>query len=111
MVERTLIRPPASRMGPLRPEERGAIMADSPVRGLYDRSVDRESAYEMLAAAAAKKAAAAEVEAEADKPSSGRRSDTAMEAGIKSVVRSIASSVGRQIANRLMRGILGSLKL
>jgi hypothetical protein len=111
MVERTLIRPPASRMGPLRPEERSAIMADSPVRGLYDRSVDRESAYEMLAAAAAKKAAAAEVEAEADKPSSGRRSDTAMEAGIKSVVRSIASSVGRQIANRLMRGILGSLRL
>jgi len=113
MVERTLIRPPASRMGPLRPEERGAIMADSPVRGIYDRSVDRESAYEMLAAAAAKKAAAAEVEAEAEpaKRSSGRRSDTAMEAGIKSVVRSIASSVGRQIANRLMRGILGSLKL
>jgi uncharacterized protein len=113
MVERTLIRPPASRMGPLRPEERRAIMDDSPVRGIYDRSVDRESAYELLAAAAARKTAAAEAdgEAEAAKPKSGRRSDTPWEAGIKSVVRSVASSVGRQIANRLMRGILGSLKL
>ena len=88
-------------------------MADSPVRGIYDRGVDRESAYELLATVAARKTAAAEPdgEAEAAKPSSGRRSDTAMEAGIKSVVRSIASSVGRQIANRVMRGILGSLKL
>jgi DNA helicase HerA-like ATPase len=111
MVQRTLIRPPASRLGPLQPAERSAIMAESPVRGIYDRSVDRESAYEMLAAAAAKKAAETAASGEGDraKPSS-RRSDTAMEAGIKSVVRSIASSVGRQIANRLMRGILGSLK-
>jgi uncharacterized protein len=117
MVERTLIRPPASRMGPLRPEERRDIMADSPVRGLYDRSVDRESAYELLTAAAARKTAEAKAETEvgeAAKPKSGkagRRSDTAWEAGIKSVVRSVSSSVGRQIANRLMRGILGSLKL
>jgi DNA helicase HerA-like ATPase len=112
MVQRTLIRPPASRMGPLQPEERSAIIAESPVRGIYDRSIDRESAYEMLAAAAARKAAEAQVEAEAEpaKRSPGRRSDTAMEAGIKSVVRSIASSVGRKIADRLMRGILGSLK-
>jgi hypothetical protein len=116
MVQRTLIRPPASRMGPLRPDERMSIMAESPVRGLYDRTVDRESAYEMLAAIAKKAAAGNDAEgsaAEADgggKPArSGRRSDTALEAGIKSVVRSIASSVGRQIANRVMRGILGSL--
>jgi hypothetical protein len=110
MVQRTLIRPPASRMGPLSPEERKAVMADSPVRGIYDRPVDRESAYEMLAAAAAKKGAA-EAEAEAAEPASRRRSDTPFEAGVKSVVRSVASSVGRQIATRLMRGILGSLKL
>jgi uncharacterized protein len=95
-------------------EERRAIMEESPVRGIYDRSVDRESAYEMLAAAAARKTAEAKAEAEVEdaaKPRSGRRSDTAWEAGIKSVVRSVSSSVGRQIANRLMRGILGSLKL
>ena len=84
MVERMLIRPPASRMGPLRPDERRAIMEASPVRSIYDRSVDRESAYEMLAAAAFRKTAAAEVEgeAEAKKPASGRRSETAWEAGI-----------------------------
>jgi len=117
MVQRTLIRPPASRMGPLRPDERMSIMAESPVRGLYDRTVDRESAYEMLAAIAKKAAAGRDAEgsaAEADgdgrsAKGSGRRSDTPMEAAIKSVVRSVASSVGRQIANRVMRGILGSL--
>jgi len=114
MVERTLIRPPASRMGPLRPEERRAIMEESPVRGIYDRSLDRESAYELLAAAAARKTAAAEDDGEdaakpASRPASGRRSDTAWEAGIKSVVRSVSSSVGREIARRLLRGVLGSL--
>ncbi|MGD9913872.1 MAG: helicase HerA-like C-terminal domain-containing protein [Rhizobiaceae bacterium] len=48
MVQRTLIRPPASRLGPLTPEERQKLMADSPVAGQYDKTVDRESAFEML---------------------------------------------------------------
>jgi uncharacterized protein len=123
MVERTLIRPPASRIGPLRPAERSVIMADSPVRGMYDRMVDRESAYEMLAAAAkrteaaraeedARNAADAQAAAEAkaaQRGASHRRSDTPMEAAVKSVTRSIASSVGRQIARSLIRGVLGSL--
>ena len=123
MVERTLIRPPASQIGPLRPDERSAVMADSPVRGMYDRMVERESAYEMLAAAAkraeatraeedARKAAEERAAAEAKAAQGGasrRRSDTPMEAAVKSVTRSIASSVGRQIAQSLIRGVLGSL--
>ena len=48
MVERTLIRPPSSRLGPITPEERRRIMADSPLSGQYDQTVDRESAYEIL---------------------------------------------------------------
>ena len=48
MVQRTLIRPPSSRLGPITPEERKKIMAESPVAGEYDQTVDRESAFEML---------------------------------------------------------------
>ncbi|MEP9353950.1 helicase HerA-like domain-containing protein [Xanthobacter sp. KR7-65] len=55
MVERTLIRPPSARIGPLSPQERGAVMAQSPVGRIYDQAVDRESAFEMLQARAAQK--------------------------------------------------------
>jgi hypothetical protein len=43
-----MIRPPAARIGPITPEERKAIMDNSPLKGKYDTSVDSESAYEML---------------------------------------------------------------
>ncbi len=48
MVQRTLIRPPASRLGPLADGERKAVIAKSPILGVYDTSVDRESAFEIL---------------------------------------------------------------
>ncbi len=60
MVERTLIRPPSGRMGPLTDAERKALIARSPVLGIYDEPVDRESAYEMLKARAAEAAEAAD---------------------------------------------------
>jgi DNA helicase HerA-like ATPase len=48
MVDRCLIRPPAGRVGPITPQERQALMAQSPVKGKYDTAVDSESAYEIL---------------------------------------------------------------
>src|SRR5580698_4196608 len=48
MVERVMVRPPTGRIGPITPEERKAIMNDSPVKGKYDTTIDAESAYEML---------------------------------------------------------------
>src|SRR5277367_4540 len=48
MVERTLIRPPSARVGPVTAEERKAIIAKSPVKGKYDTAVDPESAFEIL---------------------------------------------------------------
>ena len=48
MVQRTLIRPPSSRLGPITPDERKAIVANSPIAGQYDEPVDRESAFELL---------------------------------------------------------------
>ncbi|MGV6871560.1 helicase HerA-like domain-containing protein [Pseudochelatococcus sp. B33] len=48
VVSRTLIAPPSARVGPLTPEERAALVKDSPLRGLYEKAIDRESAYEVL---------------------------------------------------------------
>lgn len=48
VVQRTLIRPPSSRMGPISDEERRKIMAVSPVAAQYDETIDRESAFELL---------------------------------------------------------------
>ncbi len=113
-VERTLIRPPASRIGPVTPEERQAVLGLSPVAGHYDQPVDRESALEVLQKRADEKAKA-DADAKArevgdkEKAKAARQSGSnrqgVVEAMVKSVVRSLGSSVGRSIA----RGILGSL--
>ncbi|MES2940218.1 MAG: helicase HerA-like domain-containing protein [Pseudomonadota bacterium] len=47
-TERAYVLPPASRLGPITPEQRKALMADSLVAGVYEKAVDRESAYEKL---------------------------------------------------------------
>ena len=62
VVQRTLIRPPASRVGPVTPQERQRLIAESPVAGQYDKPIDRESAFEILQARA-KKAQDSEFEA------------------------------------------------
>ncbi|MBL9098930.1 MAG: DUF853 family protein [Alphaproteobacteria bacterium] len=48
IVDRVLIAPPSCRMGSITPDERAAVMAQSPLKGAYDETVDRESAYEIL---------------------------------------------------------------
>jgi DNA helicase HerA-like ATPase len=48
MVQRTLIRPPSSRLGPLSDAERKEVIQDSPLFGVYDDPIDRKSAFEML---------------------------------------------------------------
>ena len=65
VVQRTLVKPPRSRLGPVTPRERAIIQSISPFAGKYDALVDRESAQEVLLAKAADAAAtAAEVEAQ-----------------------------------------------
>jgi hypothetical protein len=114
VVQKTLIRPPVSRLGPITPPERTALIGSSPVRGLYDEAKDRESAYEMLQARAKAAAAeAAEVEAEAASAKAEARTPTPRasnrqgmgEAFAKSMLRTIGSQVGRE----LIRGVLGGL--
>src|SRR5450631_1640927 len=59
MVERVMIRPPSARIGPITPEERKAIIDQSPVKGKYDTAIDAESAYEVLQKRVAGSAASA----------------------------------------------------
>jgi uncharacterized protein len=59
MVERVMVRPPTARIGPITPEERKAIMDNSPVKGKYDTTIDSESAYEVLQKRVANAAAGA----------------------------------------------------
>jgi DNA helicase HerA-like ATPase len=133
IVQRTLIRPPSSRIGPLAEPERQKIIAMSPVAGQYDRVVDRESAFEILQRRAEESAEAEEQARQQEdehgssnrtgwtlpdfggsresKPRSkgirsGYQRQTVTETMIKSVVRTVGTTLGREI----VRGILGSLK-
>jgi len=133
-VERILIAPPASRIGPLTEEERAQIMGRSPYKTLYDKIVDRESAYEILKGRVLqleqqksqeeksaqqerefkqklKEQAAQQKELEKLQKQRERntrptsRKDNPLDAFTKSAARAVGSSLGRQI----VRGILGSL--
>jgi DNA helicase HerA-like ATPase len=116
MVGRTLIRPPSSRLGPITPGERQSIVAQSPVGGVYDTAVDRESAYEVLKGRQAQEAPPTPSPRTTPyAPSAPRPStrESMTDAAIKSFTRAMASSAGRQVMNtvgrELVRGVLGSL--
>jgi DNA helicase HerA-like ATPase len=114
-VERAMIVPPGSRLGPLGDAERRAVLAASPVAGVYEQALDRVSAYECLQEGAVRaREALASVDAQrpsrdevgADRGARGRpRADSLLEAVAKSAARSVASTVGRE----LVRGLLGTL--
>ncbi|MEM6625672.1 MAG: helicase HerA-like domain-containing protein [Pseudomonadota bacterium] len=114
VVQRTLIRPPSSRLGPATDAERQAVMQDSQVSGKYDDAIDRESAYELLAAREEKAAKEAEEIAEKEarekakakekrRKSSSSRRQTASEAAFKSAMRTAA----RDITKYVLRGVFG----
>ncbi|GFE66835.1 helicase HerA-like domain-containing protein [Litoreibacter roseus] len=131
VVERTLIRPPSSQLGPLTEIERKSAMMSSPVAGKYEAEVDRASAFEMLAKRADDAAKAAEEaerkeqdmevrerEYQTGRRYSGnrvgrstttrkrsRRGDSVGEAFAKSMMRSIGTKAGTAI----VRGVMGSL--
>jgi hypothetical protein len=129
VVERTLIRPPSSQLGPISPAARADAVKASPVFGKYDETKDRESAYELLKAKAeraAKEAETAELAAEEaeerereynrarryDGKSVGRSSSRreTSSGGIGAaigdvVIKELKGTTGR----RIVRGILGGL--
>jgi uncharacterized protein len=108
MVQRTLIRPPAGRIGPIGPEERKSKIEAGPVYGKYEETVDRESAYEMLQQRTAAATSAREADANSwgnilMGGSGGGRRQSYAEAFGKSMMRSVASSIG----NAIVRAVLG----
>ncbi|HEY4135653.1 MAG TPA: helicase HerA-like domain-containing protein [Alphaproteobacteria bacterium] len=135
VVQRTLVKPPRSRVGPLSEKERAIIRSVSPVEGKYDHPVDRESAAEILMARG-QEAAAAAVAAKADKEADRAAAERAKleakqrEADLReqerraraeraaaarpsvaekmatTAARSVASSLGRQVANELGRSLV-----
>jgi hypothetical protein len=130
VTERVWVLPPGSQIGPVTPEQRRALIEGSLVAGVYEKVVDRESAFEMLSGRAAGAAgplagtaaggAGAGATAEgagggllgglsdllfgSTGPRGGRREGMA-ETAARSAMRSVGSAVGREI----VRGVLGSL--
>ena len=111
MVERVLIRPPQSRIGPLTDEERVTVISRSPMQGRYDEALNRESAQEILKVRSRDKMKkieeieAKKAEEKAAKKSGGYKRQTVGEAMMKSFARSIGTKIGTKV----IRGILGSL--
>jgi hypothetical protein len=125
--------PPASQIGPIDAAERRQVIATSVVAGVYEKAVDRESAYEMLQKRTAESSGAAPAGAPAARtggvptattPASGGglldglkdvlfgstgprggKHEGLAESAARSAMRSIGSSIGREIT----RGVLGSL--
>ena len=135
VVQRTLIRPPSSQLGPISSDERAEAIRKSPLFGIYDEAIDRESAFEKLNARSEEARKAAEIAEKEDEhkddvekvykmarqfdmgssarksasssraSSSSSRGDTATEAMMKSMMRSIGTKAGTAI----VRGVMGGL--
>jgi DNA helicase HerA-like ATPase len=106
-VQRGLICPPVSFIGPIAASDRERIVRASLMYGHYEKTVDRESAYERLRAKASQ-SASANTEGTATRSSTssrGRQPDSMAETMMKSVVRAAGSQMGRS----LIRGVLGSI--
>jgi DNA helicase HerA-like ATPase len=139
VVERAMIAPPSARIGPVTPQERKAVIGQSPIKGKYDQTIDPESAYEILqrrvqqqdtGEAPSQRGPAGQPQPDAPQQGSGgswgdvvggvlggvlggggrsRGRITTTEVVVKQVARSVASQVGSQIGKALIRGVLGSL--
>jgi len=123
-TERVYVLPPGSQIGPITPQQRQALLQGSLVAGVYEKLVDRDSAYEMLRTQAAARhagpgpagtGAAGTADAGAGSKLNevlfgrtgprGGQYDGLVQTMAKTVVRTVGSSLGRQI----VRGVLGSL--
>ncbi len=126
IVDRAMIAPPQCRMGPITPAERTVVMAASPFKGVYDKAVDRESAYEILMSRVQQTQAPAPVDRTGSRPqyapmpsrpapapaqprAAGYQRQTMTEAVAKSAARSLTSAIGSSVGRALVRGVLGSL--
>lgn len=110
IVERTKVRPPESRMGPATAAERNAVIAASPLIGVYDESVDRKSAFELLQARAEQQhnEITPNKERKYKKPKTTKRKSSSSRSTTNTVIRSVTKIVTSRMGQKLVRGILGS---
>jgi DNA helicase HerA-like ATPase len=116
-TERVFVVPPGSQIGPITSEQRRALLDNSLVAGVYEQMLDRESAYEMLKAKAASLSAPTKGESAVgfmggmsdllfgSQGPRGAHRDGIAQLVVKSAVRTVGSSIGREI----VRGVLGSI--
>jgi DNA helicase HerA-like ATPase len=129
IVERAFVVPPGGQIGPIDAAKRQQLMQTSLVAGVYEKTVDQESAYEILKARAAQSAQQAETEAQAkaqartsaQAPSEsggiggmfgdlfGSGGSRGREGVVEALAKSAARSVGSQVGRAIIRGVLGSL--
>jgi DNA helicase HerA-like ATPase len=136
IVERAFIVPPGGQIGPIEAGRRQQLMQTSLVAGVYEKTVDRDSAYEVLKARAAQaqaeqaqiQAEAAARKAESQAPADGGGSGGGLggvlgdllggatgaggrrrEGVVEALAKSAARSVGSQVGRAIIRGVLGSL--
>jgi uncharacterized protein len=119
IVERAYICPPNSQIGPITPEQRGALKMSSLVAGQYEKTVDRESAFEKLKGRRGDEATPTTPiesggfgsifgkigDAMNGSGAKSSRRETVVESAVKSATRAMASEAGR----RIIRGVLGSI--
>jgi DNA helicase HerA-like ATPase len=136
-TERVYVLPPASQIGPITPQERKSLLADSIVAGVYEKTLDRESAYEKLKGHASARAEQAEVQEKNQakgSPARGAAAEPAADEGGgllgslgsglggllgggggrrtsvgEQLFKSAASSIGREVGRQIIRGVLGGI--
>ena len=121
ITERVYVLPPGSQIGPITPEQRKALIAGSVVAGVYEKTVDRESAFELLSGRTQARMGRAEAPATQEEESSGGglldtlggllgggAKRTRASAG-EQLVKSAASAIGREVGREIIRGVLGSI--
>ncbi len=135
IVERAFVLPPASRIGPLNDGERQAVIQSSLVFGVYEKTLDRESAYEKLRQAAAPKTSATPTGTAAPAPAPAPEPETNSgggwlgglgglgdllggstgprgghrEGAVEALAKSAARAIGSQVGREIIRGVLGSI--
>jgi len=132
VTERAFVLPPGSQLGPITADQRKALIANSLVAGVYEKAVDRESAYEKLKGRAESAPGAPPATPAGGKPAAeasgsgmggmlndmlfgttgprGAKHDGLVQTMAKSAVRTMGTSVGKEILRGVLGGIFGSKK-
>jgi DNA helicase HerA-like ATPase len=131
-TQRVFVLPPASQIGPISAAQRQALLQDSIVAGIYEKALDRESAFEKIKGRTAAKNQATGSPAQSSQAGAlgdqtpdesgsvldslgsglgsllggggGRRASVG-----EQLIKSAASSIGREVGRQIIRGVLGGL--